>query len=164
MKRIYQSPLMFFLFLLISNILTAQPVDFQLIGSTGGYFQNSDIKLSWSVGETVIETFSASNLYLTSGFQQPYYYMVSVKEKLNGNSSVSVFPNPMTTKINCKIDDGKKYSLKILDITGKEIINQSLDSQYNTIDLTHQTKGNYLFTIFDEFGTEICTYKIVKLK
>ncbi len=40
----------------------------QVIATAGGYYENDNIALSWTIGETVTETFTSENITLTQGF------------------------------------------------------------------------------------------------
>jgi hypothetical protein len=65
------------LFILIPLIawflpVSAQTLSPEVISSAGGYFENTDASLSWTLGETVTETFTGTNVILTQGFQQPF--------------------------------------------------------------------------------------------
>jgi hypothetical protein len=46
-------------------------LDRQVIGSTGGYVVGTNISLSPTVGEAVVQTLFSVNKILTQGFQQP---------------------------------------------------------------------------------------------
>lgn len=57
--------------LLIPFIITAQSVSPEVISSSGDYFEGVNASLSWTLGEIATETYSAGNIILTQGFQQP---------------------------------------------------------------------------------------------
>lgn len=64
-------------FILISIIgcflnISGQTLTPEVISSSGGYFENTNASLSWTLGETVTETFSGTNVILTQGFHQPF--------------------------------------------------------------------------------------------
>jgi len=48
-----------------------QSVSPDVIATSGDYFQNANVSLSWTMGELITETFSNGNIALTQGFQQP---------------------------------------------------------------------------------------------
>lgn len=74
MKRILWIPALFF-----SAGVSAQSLSPQVIASSGGFFSNGSGSLSWTLGETMTETFTGGSNQLTQGFQQPEM----VKVKLN---------------------------------------------------------------------------------
>lgn len=63
--------LIFIIFLLIFNGVFSQTIERKVIPSSGGYFKNNSLEVTYTIGEPVIETFSANNYLLTQGFNQP---------------------------------------------------------------------------------------------
>jgi hypothetical protein len=51
--------------------LSGQTLSPEIISSSGGYFENTNASLSWTLGETATETLVNGNIILTQGFQQP---------------------------------------------------------------------------------------------
>jgi len=47
-----------------------QSISSSVVASAGGYSEAGEISLSWTLGELAVETFTASELILTQGFQQ----------------------------------------------------------------------------------------------
>jgi hypothetical protein len=52
--------------------ISGQTLTPEVISSSGGYFENTNASVSWTLGETVTETFIGTNVNLTQGFQQPF--------------------------------------------------------------------------------------------
>ncbi len=72
----------------------------QVISTSGGYFENENISMSWTVGEPVIETFTTGNITLTQGFQQPYNFFL--RQILNipmGWSGISGYVDPLNKSV-----------------------------------------------------------------
>ena len=68
----------------------------QVIATSGGYYQNENISLSWTVGEPVIETFTAGDVILTQGFQQPWsFYLQQILNIPMGWSGISGYVDPL---------------------------------------------------------------------
>ena len=90
MKRIY-----IFLFLLICTQAGAQSLSPKVIASAGGYFTSANASLSWTLGETIGQTFTNGSYMLTQGFQQPYVTvsLLNLKAYLEGFYSGSGFMN-----------------------------------------------------------------------
>ncbi|MCX6271101.1 MAG: T9SS type A sorting domain-containing protein [Bacteroidetes bacterium] len=66
MKKLFT--ILFVLFCLSAYCQSVSP---WVTASAGGYFEGTNITQSWTLGETVIETFYGSTIVLTQGFQQP---------------------------------------------------------------------------------------------
>jgi hypothetical protein len=105
------------------GIMHAQSLSPTVISSAGGFYENSAGKLSFTVGETMVQTFHNNN-FLTQGFQQPFDYSVAVAEPSKEGVNFGVFPNPssgyvylvLNSKINAKVD------IRLLDAVGKTVV------------------------------------------
>lgn len=89
-----------YLFILFTFGANAQVVlDRQVIGSTGGYVVGTNLSLSSTVGEAVVQTLFSVNKILTQGFQQPTLIIDSVvsyeviNESCRGANNGSIFIN-----------------------------------------------------------------------
>jgi hypothetical protein len=68
----------------------------QVIASAGGYYEGDNISISWTLGETVVETFQGADIILTQGFQQPYsFYLSQVLNIPAGWSGISGYIDPL---------------------------------------------------------------------
>jgi hypothetical protein len=88
--------------------ISAQSLSPQVVASSGGYYTNTSGSLSFTVGETNIQTLSSPNHLLTQGFQQPLEInLLNVKAFLEGYYvgagmmndvlyNQGVYPNPST--------------------------------------------------------------------
>lgn len=62
--------MLLFCFGLLGNLSAQIQKEREVISSTGGEAQNSSIKLSFTVGETVVPTATSNSVILTQGFEQ----------------------------------------------------------------------------------------------
>jgi len=98
------SKILFILF--ISLTFSVHIYSQEVISSAGGYYQNENISLSWTLGEPVIETFEGSGLILTQGFQQPYsFYLSQILNIPAGWSGISGYIDPMNKGIDNLFDN-----------------------------------------------------------
>ncbi len=88
---------LFFLLTISGLILFANQTNAQqVIATSGGYYENENISLSWTVGEPVIETFTAGDVILTQGFQQPWsFYLQQILNIPMGWSGISGYIDPL---------------------------------------------------------------------
>jgi len=93
----------------------------QVVSTTGGYYEGENLSLSWTVGESVIETFTTSEVILTQGFQQPFsFYLQQILNIPAGWSGVSTWLDPLNKDL-----DGI-----FLPVQNDLIIMASLDGMY----------------------------------
>ncbi len=156
MKKILLTLVLFSLFFINLN---AQEV----ISTSGDYFENSSGSLSWTVGESMTETYSNGTNILTQGFQQSEITAVSVFELENTGITVNIAPNPTTDFINLYVNDFKDINYQLYDFSGKMLKQANVYSGETKISFAELSYAAYFLKIMK--GTQILkTFKIIKQK
>lgn len=142
-----------------------------VIASGGDFFASPAGSLSWTLGETVIETLenTSINLVLTQGFQQPDELTVGVKQVPNAKVFVNLYPNPSVqfVRLDLKYESTSRLNLELVDMLGRVIDSQILDvikgqiSNYQ-VDVSPLSAGMYMFRLTDK-GHPINSYKFQKV-
>jgi hypothetical protein len=147
------------LILFASSSLSAQEVT----TSAGDFHQNSNFSVSWTIGEPVIDTWSASGTVLTQGFQQPILVSVSIYENPDLNYTINAFPNPTSDFLNVVISNGTydKMQYLLFDVTGKLIDSRQIVSEQTEILFSHLPVATYYVKIIEN-NKELKTFKIIK--
>ncbi len=143
------------LFLIISQGAYTQSI----VSNAGEEFSSSSGRLSWTLGEAVIETVSSTSNILTQGFQQDYLNILNVPEHFNLDD-LNIYPNPtrdvlyIRSKDHLQIGilstDGKELQLPVEVLNGNYMINTSALSS-----------GMYHLNILKENQT--IEFKLIKL-
>ena len=143
------------LFLIISQGAYTQSI----VSNAGEEFSSSSGRLSWTLGEAVIETVSSTSNILTQGFQQDYLNILNVPEHFNLDD-LNIYPNPtrdvlyISSKDHLQIcilsTDGKELQLPVEVLNGNYMINTSALSS-----------GMYHLNILKENQT--IEFKLIKL-
>lgn len=142
-----------------------QSVSPEVIASAGEHFETATAQMSWTLGESVIETYegSGSNM-LTQGFHQTNLMIVAV-DNPDDNFQVTVFPNPTTGMVNIAATElTVLQQLELTDANGRVLVLQSDLSPNHTLDLKGYTAGTYFLRLRAKDQNTIHTYKIIKLK
>ena len=145
---------------MLSSICKGQTISSSLISSSGDHFTGSSIQLSWTIGESVSETYSGTNAQLTQGFHQTNILITSITNKENG-CSITAFPNPTTSEVTISTtsnDEVLVYSL--LDNKGSVLQSQSFVTMH-TLDLNALSQGIYYLKVENQ-KQHIQTFKIQK--
>ena len=71
-----------------------------------------------------------------------------------------MYPNPTNNIVTVDVNNLTNAKLQVLDITGKILRNQVLNTSSNTVDVQQLPSGMYLFKFSSNEGT--ATSKIVK--
>lgn len=141
---------------------TAQTISREVIASAGDYSVSSIGSLSWTVGETITETVQNGSIaiILTQGFQQPDKdSVVGIRQVMNSDVFVSLFPNPATHILNItvKYDSDTKIQMHLLDMLGRIIRNDELsvsggNPSSHQIDVSGLASGMYMVRLTGEDG------------
>jgi hypothetical protein len=132
----------------------------QLVSASGGHYSDAQLNVSWSVGETVIETFTDDNYILTQGFQQPGLVLVGIESFSDQFEALHVYPNPTSDYVNINLnEDYDNLSYRVLNSEGKVIQNKQIENKTFQISFTEQNQGLYLIHLMD--GTK--TMKIFRI-
>lgn len=157
-----------FALLIISVFLglsvSAQTTKQEVIASAGGFNSSGTFAISWTLGETIIPTFTSGSLILTHGFQQDIW-ITAVEENLENSVKVTIFPNPASDNVNISFDLPIDSEVKVylLDSQGKlvktdVIENASTETEMNLQDIP---AGVYYLRLIK--GNLSNVYKVVKL-
>jgi hypothetical protein len=154
--------------MLITLAVGAQQVKQDVIASAGGYNKSSDnsISISWTLGETIIPTFTSSDgsLILTHGFQQKLVITTEV-ENIEESVKITIYPNPASEIVNIQFETApdKEILLYLLDAQGKLVKTDKIEPSIaeKQINLQDLPAGVYYLRLAK--GNLINVYKVVKL-
>ena len=154
-------------FIICCCSINAQTISRSAIVSAGG----TNEMLSFSVGETVIETVISGTIVLTQGFQQsddanaPAVTHIDEKDIVN----FKVYPNPSTGLFFLEFDSESniQFLISIIDVQGRGIIEER-KIQTNTksiieFDLSEFEEGNYFLMLKNSNGEVLESISIIKL-
>jgi hypothetical protein len=139
----------------------------EVIATGGDYYTQSNGSLSFTIGETSVETYSNGNI-LTQGFQQDYEHLLSI-EFLNSENFFDVYPNPFSSEIIIKYkpENTGEYLVELKDASGKEIYHSNYffsSSNFNhQISVSSLSSGIYFLQIRELNTGEIATFKLTKI-
>ena len=134
------------------------PVSGGSVTGTGGsgYF---------SVGQMVFSDIVGKNGNILHGIQQPYEIIIEkhVDPSFQISLNCSVYPNPTADFVILKIDNDKynQLSYEVIDINGKVLAQNNIESRETKIDFKEYILASYLLKV-KHFNKEVVTYKIVK--
>lgn len=141
----------------------SQSITTEVFASSGTDFNSGNVSLSWTLGESFIETFKISSGIQTLGFHQ-IYLGASLAEApiLEENLLLRVYPNPFSKLLYINSSkESDEMHVQIYNSIGKNVFDQKI-YQTNTyqLNLSELTDGIYYLKIISE-KTE--NFKIIKL-
>ncbi len=156
-RRICAAVLLTFFFSL--STLHAQEV----IATAGNHHEAGDISVSWTLGETIIETFKAGENILTQGFHQSKLTVVSIDEIDLPGYNITAFPNPASSYVTLKIEaeNYEKMSFRLYDFNGRLIERNRIGGSYTNISFEGLKPAAYFIRIIED-GKKLTTVKIIK--
>ena len=79
--------------------------------------------------------------------------------KIKNTPEIKLYPNPVNDQLNIQIDDIRDYRLRIVDLTGREVLSSRVNRS-GTFDISAIAPGEYLVLITD--GRVTVSKKIIK--
>ena len=128
---------------LMSTAALAQTSSSWVIAAAGDFYTHeSGLSISWTLGETAINTLEGNGLILSQGFQQGATAanmandLETIKDK--EELGVSIYPNPASTTLYLRFtaEDAETMAttIEIFDITGQLLQAQRLNATAGTVE------------------------------
>lgn len=76
------------------------------------------------------------------------------------SKNLKIYPNPAINNVTIELNKLNNASLQIIDITGKEVFKQKLNTTTNTVNIEKLTTGTYLFNVNSDTGNT--SSKVIK--
>jgi hypothetical protein len=160
--------------ILCFNICLCQSLSPFVFASGGIDYSKNEYRLSYTIGEVVVETFHSNNRILTQGFQQgPAMFVNGIKSISFPDLDVTVFPNPASEMINVVIRNYKlsnDYVVEIYNMLGQKFslpvkkLN-NYNSEQIEIDISGIDKGAYFVRILDsKLEKGYADFKVIKIR
>ncbi len=147
-----------FIAILIGSVTYGQ----ELISSSGSTVGNSNVQLSFSLGELNIATNSNSGMSLTQGFHQSKLSLIPLATVEEWGTEI--FPNPARNNIQIRLNDPTGLLLSIHDLNGRIVRRAELKEKTTSINLMGLGDGAYQILITDPKNQKSENYLIVKRK
>jgi hypothetical protein len=136
----------------------AQP---DVISSGGNYYETSNVKVSYTIGQTVTATVGSNQAVMTQGFQQPSYSIVDLKEP-DADMNVSLYPNPTDGELMLDFSTlpANNTQVMVIDFAGKLVMTETVTNQKQRLNLKNLPAGNYIVKIKND--TQERNFKVIK--
>jgi len=158
--KIRKLHLLFFSILLYSNI-NGQSISKHVIGTAGKTENNSNLKVSWTIGEPVVGLMTAGGKQLGNGYHPSLNVQaLSVEESLL-DVQIRVYPNPTSEMLYVSHPELNSFYIQISDLNGKLIYSNTINKE-EPLDISNYSQGMYLVTIENKETNKKNTYKIIK--
>ena len=133
--------------------------------SSGGGAVGTNGAVTYSVGQTFYTVVSGSGNEVAAGVQQPYEIseVKSNDSYPDLNLHLAIYPNPAKDYLMLSIENylGTYLTCQLMDMSGKQLKNQTLTSDETRIPLSDLTPATYLLNIVRNKSI-IKSFKILK--
>lgn len=144
----------------------AQTFTQEVNASAGGYYQQINGSMQFTIGEPITETYTSASGKMYSGFEQGSYVIISVNElPAIADLNVTLFPNPSSGIINLNIVFKENYlfNIVLIDALGKVVLQKEIAANnVETINLENYGSAMYYVTVSNAELGYIKTLKIIK--
>ncbi len=146
------------------SLAVSAQVKQEVIASAGGYNVAGGISISWTLGETIIPTFTNGGLTLTHGFQQQLI-VTTVEENIDILVSVKVYPNPVSDVINILFEEvvESEINLTLLDSQGRLVKKDVIEATVSEKQVNMQDMAAGVYYLRLTKGKLVNVYKVIKL-
>lgn len=126
-----------------------------VVASGGGYATGSNIAVSYTIGESVINTATGTGSILTQGFQQPNEIINAILETEEDDAkAIALYPVPANSTMWCgyRFATPGKVTIEARNVLG-QVVGPSLADTYSSgnqvqqIDISQMAVGNYYLTV-----------------
>lgn len=158
--RIKKLTALLFLAFAISG-LRAQTISKQVIGVSGNTLSSSNLKISYTVGESVVGIMTAGVNQLGNGYFPSLNLQALIILDNSLELQLKVYPNPTTHFLNVSHPEEISFKITILDFNGKQLYIGTINKQ-EPLDVSILAQGMYLITLESTINNKKNTYKIIK--
>lgn len=155
--------------LLSSFVVFSQYNQHFLIATAGNFYNNSEISLSWSLGEVITETFSNESYSLTQGFQQSKLDAVGIEPfDAVPKNEFKLYPNPTTGKFKIDLKPDVlhmqgEYWVQVFDVRGEIICTEIVKNYPHELTIEDKPNGLYFIRIIYPSGEKAIAHRLQKI-
>lgn len=149
----------------LTATVQAQSVSPDVIASSGDHFEASGVQLSWTIGESIMETVESGSNIITQGFHQTNLMVTDVEEQNLSDIGVNVFPNPTVDQLTVALKNNSQVlNLELYDMSGKQLARERIGAAQDRIqlDFSSYAAAYYLLKVYSKDGEVNNNYKIQK--
>jgi hypothetical protein len=147
--------------LTFSSLSFSQSISKQVIGNSGKTLTNSNLKLSYTVGEPVVGLMTAGGNQLGNGYYPAMDLQALSVEDNVLDVQLRVYPNPTSQSLYVSHPEMSSFGITIVDLNGKQLYQGTINKE-EPLDVSGYTQGMYMVTVENVATNKKNTYKIIK--
>lgn len=148
--------------LLLSVMSYSQIISKEVIGTAGKTQTNSNLKISWTIGEPIVGLMTAGGYQFGNGYYPAMHILPLNNEDNLLDLQIKVYPNPTSQMLYISHPMLNSFRLSIMDTNGKQLYTGKLNKG-EPLDVSNYTQGMYLLTVENTTNNKKSTFKIFKI-
>jgi hypothetical protein len=147
--------------LLMTTISYSQTISKQVIGTAGKTQSNSNIEVTWTIGEPIVGIMTAGGNQLGNGYHPALNLQALSIEDITLEVQIKLYPNPTSEFLYISSPMIDSFNIQIEDLSGKQVYMGNI-SKDQPLDVSSYSQGMYMVTIENKENNKRNTYKIIK--
>ncbi len=134
------------------------------INTSGQNVSGNGGTVSYSIGQIVYETYTATDGMISEGVQQPTELAISALEKIKkDNHWVTTYPNPTNESFTLEIKNVElsDFQFQLYDTKGDILQNKKIKNRQTKVIMSNLLPAIYLLRVIQK-EKEVITFKIIK--
>lgn len=120
-----------------------------VIASSGSEISNSNLQISFTIGETFTSTFTGSSVHCL-GFQQGDLFVASIVT--DNKEELLLYPNPASEQITLETTLTSSFSYHVYDVSGRIVLSGVGSGGSLILNLNSVERGNYIIEYIPKTG------------
>ena len=147
--------------LFVTSLGYTQTVSKQIIGTAGSKQSNSNLKVSWTIGEPVVGLMTSGSNQLGNGYHPALNLQALNIEESTLDLQLKVYPNPTSQLLYISYPELTSFSIQLSDMNGKLLYSGTINNN-QPLDVSNYTQGIYMVSIEHQVTHKKNTYKFIK--
>lgn len=148
--------------ILFSAITFAQSIENFSIDSGGELFNNTQLKVVYTIGEISVNEFTNETLIVSEGFINNSLMSSSLHNNSYHLNDLKIYPNPAVDFLFVNYSTTKNRKHQIYNTLGQKIIETHLQGKKHSIDVKNLSKGIYFLVIQSQEDNQFQKLKFIK--
>ena len=138
----------------------------EVIATGGDVHQGSTHSISYTIGETVIETEVSAEYQATQGFQQGWIDIVDDLDEINLEEiTINLYPNPVGHILHISMSEiASGQRIELYDIKGKLLQEVRIEDTLTEMDMEQYSNGTYLLRLFSDKDRSMKSFTLIVSK
>lgn len=131
--------------------------------TAGSYLQGQNVSVSYTLGESIINTLENPNLKITQGFHQTKLMVTAIDEMESLAINIKAYPNPVTDNLSLVVSEmlSTETTYALFNSYGELIFQKKLDALNTKISFQNLVPAVYILKV-GQGATTLKSFKVIK--